>query len=649
MSSEPRFYVGFRTSIIALVVGIVLFVGLALVYLSFVRVTSITRSAASSFLDTVAQLSADRIDAQLKTARDSLDILRGLTSVQEGNIGDNPRLHIVLASMLRNNEQLYNLYVGYDDGSFLEMDFIDRAGGAGKSRLGAPDGAKFRLVIIAKDGNGGKLNSSIHFLSDTLASISQLPGPADYDPRNRPWFKDTYQPDAGLLTEPYVFFATGEAGYTVRVPIGGGGRRGVVAGDILLSEAEAMLRKQQIGKSGLAFLFDDAGRVLAHPDMRSLLEAANRSGQPGELPRLSAIDAIGISAAISAWRQSGVAQQFFRDSNGRTYAAAFHPIALAGAANLSLGLFAAVDEFYAQIEADRRKLFVVAIAFVLAVVPIAFALGSMLSASLRELARETDNIQKFRFTGVPRLHSPIREIDELGRSVSTMRTLIQTFSNFVPKRLVQQLVETGNAMTLGGTRREVTILFTDVANFTGITEHRDPAQVMQFTSRYFAALSETIMANKGTVDKFIGDAVMAIWNAPIEDDDHVANACAAVLACIKVNRELNAEFEREGWPAYHTRFGLHVGDVVVGNIGSSDRMNYTVLGAAVNLAARLESLNKQYQTTALVSEAVKQRVEQRFAFRSVDRIKPKGFAAETEVYELVGVRAESGVRRAVWP
>jgi adenylate cyclase len=92
---------------------------------------------------------------------------------------------------------------------------------------------------------------------------------------------------------------------------------------------------------------------------------------------------------------------------------------------------------------------------------------------------------------------------------------------------------------------------------------------------------------------------------------------------------------------------VHVGDVVVGNIGSSDRMNYTVLVAAVNLAARLESLNKQYRTTALASEAVKQRVEQRFAFRSVDRIKPKGFAAEAQVYELVGARAESAVRRAV--
>ena len=182
----------------------------------------------------------------------------------------------------------------------------------------------------------------------------------------------------------------------------------------------------------------------------------------------------------------------------------------------------------------------------------------------------------------------IREIDDLGRSVSTMRTVTQTFSQFVPRRLVEQLVKTGDAMKLGGARREVTVLFTDVANFTGITENRDPAQVMQYTSRYFAALSEAIMANNGTVDKFIGDAVMAIWKAPIGDENHVANACTAVLACIEANRELNAEFQREGWPVYNTRFGLHVGDAVVGNIGSRDRMNYTVLGATVNLAARLD-------------------------------------------------------------
>ena len=640
MPAGKSIKVGFQTSVIALFFGIVLFVGLALVYLSFSRVTSITRSAASSFLDTVAQLAADRIDGQLKTVRDSLDILRGLTSVQLGELRDNPRLYIVLASMLRSNKQLYSLYMGYDDGSFLEMDSIDRAGAGGRARLQAPDGAAFRLLIIAKSKGSDSPASSVQFLSDKLAPITWLPGPTDYDPRNRPWFKDAYEPQAGLLTEPYIFFATGEAGYTLRVPIIEG-LRGVVAGDIFLNEAQTMLRAQQLGQSGLAFLFDDAGRVLAHPDMTRLMAAARKEGQPDGLPRLRDVDTIGMSGAIAAWQASGTAQQFFADAHGRIYAAAFRPIQFSGSANLRLGLFAPVDEFYAQIENERRSLFIAAIGFVLAVLPIAFWMGSMLSRSLRTLARETDSIQRFQFTDAPQLHSPIREIDDLGRSVFTMRTLVQTFSNFVPKRLVQQLVETGDAMRLGGMRREVTVLFTDVVNFTGITENRDPAQVMQFTSRYFAALSEAIMVNEGTVDKFIGDAVMAIWNAPIEDERHVANACAAVLACIEANRALNAEFERESWPPYHTRFGLHVGQAVVGNIGSADRMNYTVLGATVNLAARLESLNKNYGTTALVSEAVKERVEHLFEFRPVDRIKPKGFAAEFQVFELVGIRADN--------
>src|SRR6185437_3433208 len=400
-------------------------------------------------------------------------------------------------------------------------------------------------------------------------------------PRDRPWFKGAYEPNASLLTDPYIFFATGQIGYTVRLPIADG-RRGVVAGDIFLGVAETMLRKQQLGQSGLAFLFDDAERVLAHPDMSKWLQADAVAGKLGEIPHVSAIDTVGILPAIGAWRQSGEEQQFFDDGHGRVYAAAFRNIETAGRANLHLGLFAPVDEFYARIEAQKRALFLAAIGFMLAVVPIAFALGSMLSRSLIALAGETDAIQHFRFTNAPQLRSPIHEIDELGRSVFRMRTLVQTFSNFVPKRLVQQLVETGDAMRLGGARREVTVLFTDVVNFTGITESRDPTRVMQFTSRYFAALSEAIMANKGVVDKFIGDAVMGIWNAPVEDAAHVENACTAVLACVRANRELNAAFEREGWPAYNTRFGLHSGEAVVGNIGSEDRMNYTVLGATVN-------------------------------------------------------------------
>jgi adenylate cyclase len=127
---------------------------------------------------------------------------------------------------------------------------------------------------------------------------------------------------------------------------------------------------------------------------------------------------------------------------------------------------------------------------------------------------------------------------------------------------------------------------------------------------------------------------MAIWNAPVDDPDHVLNACAAVLACARRITALNQQFERENWPPYQTRFGLHVGDAFAGNIGSSDRMNYTVLGATINLAARLEGLNKNYGTSILVSGALKERAEPAFVFRSVDRIKPKGFAEAFTIYEL---------------
>ena len=148
------------------------------------------------------------------------------------------------------------------------------------------------------------------------------------------------------------------------------------------------------------------------------------------------------------------------------------------------------------------------------------------------------------------------------------------------------------------------------------------------------------MTHAGTVDKFIGDAIMAIWNAPADDPDHAANACTAALAVQRANDRLNAEFEREGWPAYRTRCGLHTGEAVVGNIGSEDRMNYTALGATVNLAARLEGLNKNYGTLILVSSALQQRTASGFVFRSVDRISPKGFAEAFEIYELRCARGE---------
>jgi len=154
------------------------------------------------------------------------------------------------------------------------------------------------------------------------------------------------------------------------------------------------------------------------------------------------------------------------------------------------------------------------------------------------------------------------------------------------------------------------------------------------TSHYFQELGEIVLNNKGSIDKYIGDAIMAFWNAPLDDPDHVANACRAVLLCRLRSQQLDKNWAAHGEAEMHTRFGLHTGDTVVGNIGSPDRMDYTALGVSVNLAARLEGLNKRYGTQILVSESVVAAASDAFLFRPIDVALVKGLSKRVNVFEL---------------
>src|SRR5215467_13127426 len=212
---------------------------------------------------------------------------------------------------------------------------------------------------------------------------------------------------------------------------------------------------------------------------------------------------------------------------------------------------------------------------------------------------------------------------------------IWSFAHFVPKELVQRVVDNSISTELGGAREEITVVFTDVRDFTTIAESADPDVLMHQTSRYFSVLTEAFLAEDGTIDKFIGDAVMVFWNAPNQQPDHVERACRAALAARLAGDKLITQFETEGLKPFFTRFGIHVGEAVVGNLGSTERMNYTALGNTVNLGARLEGLNKQFGTVILVSEDVYLRVRHCFRFRSLEKVIAKGMTKETSVFELV--------------
>jgi adenylate cyclase len=191
-------------------------------------------------------------------------------------------------------------------------------------------------------------------------------------------------------------------------------------------------------------------------------------------------------------------------------------------------------------------------------------------------------------------------------------------------------------------------MFTDIKDFTAFSERLDPDQLADALGRYLDTLTRVIQhEGRGAIDKFIGDSIMAIWNAPELAEDHAALACHSALRCRDAACALASAPEWQGLPMFETRIGLHCGSPLVGHFGAHERMNYTAIGDAVNLASRLEGLNKLYGTSIIVSEAIVTAVNGRFTFRLLDRVTVKGKTEAISIYELRGESATPAATDAV--
>jgi adenylate cyclase len=192
---------------------------------------------------------------------------------------------------------------------------------------------------------------------------------------------------------------------------------------------------------------------------------------------------------------------------------------------------------------------------------------------------------------------------------------------------------------------EISIMFTDIEGFTTLSERFPANELAAALGRYLDVMARIIQQEThGTIDKYIGDAIMALWNAPEPVGDHARMACAAALKCRDAGRALARAPEWKGLPAFVTRFGLHRDTALVGHFGAPDPMNYTAIGDAVNLAARLEALNKYYGTTIIVSEKIVEAVGDEFAFRLLDRVAVKGKTLAVKIFELLGENEPNGAR-----
>jgi adenylate cyclase len=259
-----------------------------------------------------------------------------------------------------------------------------------------------------------------------------------------------------------------------------------------------------------------------------------------------------------------------------------------------------------------------------------------ISRPLSQLAREADAIARLDLAAPIQVRSHITEIARLASTMDGMKSALRVFGAYVPRSLVAKLMAEGDAAKLGGTRRSISVMFSDIEGFTTLAEDLPPEELMQIASAYFEDLTAELLRCQATIDKYIGDAVMALWNAPQDDLSHASNACEAALRARLLTERLCERFAARGWPRLHTRFGVHTGDAIVGNVGSSDRMSYTAIGSMVNLASRLEGMNKAYGTQILISEATRRAAGHVFVSRPVDLVLVKGSAQPVELHELLG-------------
>jgi len=227
------------------------------------------------------------------------------------------------------------------------------------------------------------------------------------------------------------------------------------------------------------------------------------------------------------------------------------------------------------------------------------------------------------------------------------RYMKKAFSNYVSADLVAQIMKNPDSLKLGGEKREISILFSDIRGFTSISEKLSPEDLVQVLNEYLNPMTLIVLEEKGTLDKYIGDAVMAIYNAPLDVAGHAGHAChSAVKMMVKLD-ELNRSFVERGLQTIDIGIGINTGDAVVGNMGAAMRFDYTAIGDNVNLASRLEGLNKMYGTHIIVSESTKVMAGSDLPFREIDLVAVKGKQLPVPIYELMvaddpSLRAEFG-------
>lgn len=504
----------------------------------------------------------------------------------------------------------------------------------------AADGTLSLHEVMPTGNDLAKLKLSLLDESGNLLSVEERE--TDYDPRKRPWYQSAAAVKGPVWTAPYVF-TSGYPGLsrTWRLTDGEGAVTGVFDASFELDFLSEYLAERGEDRLGEMFILDldEGGEIIAHPDPSVTVD---RSGAAATIPTVEKLGDPRLIEVLKIAEGSGefsLSQERIRERivvEGIDYVLLMEEFAPGSDLGWHVAYLVPEEAIMGPVRKSNRTALLLGLVATLFGVGVALAFAKRMSHRLRYLSAEIEDVGQLILSDREPKRSLIREVDVLESSVNVMKIGLRSFRKFVPAELVRSLLDRGVEARLEGKRSELTIFFSDIIGYSTICEQLGPEQLVSELGRYLEEMTMVIESHGGTVNQYVGDAIMAIFGAPVPLENQSLRACEAALGFVERNEEIAAIAEKEGRPPFRSRVGVNTGDVIVGNLGSPNRLYFTANGDEVNLAARLESINSIYETRIVVGESTQSQVGDAMVFRLLDYVAVKGKSKGAAIYELVG-------------
>ena len=475
-----------------------------------------------------------------------------------------------------------------------------------------------------------------------------------FDPRKRPWYAGARErlDEAGgdaasariFWTAPFILNTSKNPGIAAALPYAGpDGKVYMMTFNVMLTKLSNFTASLRPSPNGMAMVLTDDGRIVGFPATDDYDTAEKRLARIKALGnRMPALDEVGhpalaaVKADLPGIQAAGVADRRRVEVDGEPWRMIFERYALEDGPPLWIAVAVPESDFLAQVKQQQRNILLVSALAVLAAILLAFFMSRLYGNPLRRLVRESERITSLDLTAGEPIESHVIETHRLVKTQESMRAALESFSKYIPTAVVRELLRRGEAAQIGGASRPVTILFTDIRSFTTISESMAPAELSAHLAGYFGPIMEIIGEEHGSVDKMIGDAIMAMWGAPVEDAHHARDAVRAAVRAADFVASFNASCEAAGKPPLWTGFGVATGDAYVGNFGAPSRLNFTALGDVVNLSARLEGATKVFGSTILCSNAAREEAGDEFLWVRIDTVGVKGKTQPEAIHEPLG-------------